>query len=352
MLQFTFQWVGKVRGSGVNSEGSQNSAVSFLWGSDGHGLNLGEMTEGTSKIEARRKEGGHWLELKEAWRGLAPGAVSLGLSDDAKSYFQALTFRYFSKVLGSDGLLVRFGLVSPSVEEAWSIMFRELYLRRTTTGTQVFDDIFIRAFESARKAGHGDSAEVLLGYFKNQYEMCLRNVVRSWAREQLGSLGRNTIVSLDGAKKGGEHDGPCGHDVIHDGVREDEDLEMRDLQRCGRNVADEIFAGMDFVSRTCILLHALRVSLAHPLVVTTLGKGKSVLFDHERKMRLQVVSCCKMQDPELDSEGQMYLAAAAYRSLREQCEKWFFSEMQTSPLFPIVMQRIPRPVTTEKGVTS
>jgi len=305
-----------------------------------------------SQIEANRKEAGHWLELKEAWRNLTPRSDSLGLSHDTEAYFQALTFRYFGKVLSSDGLLARFGLPSPSVKEAWSIMFRELYVRRTATGTQVFDDLFLRAIQSARKKGCGESAEAVLGFFKNQYEMRLRDVVRSWAREQMGSLGGKTVVSLDEPKKRDEHDGPSGHEVVQDGTREEDDLELRDLQRCGRRVAGEIFAEMDFMSRTCILLHALHVSLAHPLVVATLGKGKSVLFDHERRVRGEVVSRCQMEDPDLDPEGQMYLAVAAYRSLRDECERWFFSEMQSSPLFPIVMQRIPQSETNQKGATS
>lgn len=309
------------------------------------------MTAGEAKNEANRKEAGHWLELKEAWRNLTPESESLGLSNDAEAYFQALTFRYFGKVLGRDGLLARFGLPSPSVQEAWSIMFRELYLRRTSTGIQVFDDIFLRAFESARKAGYGDSAEAVLGYFKNQYEMRLRDVVRSWAREQLGSLGGKKFHSLDEPKKGAEHDGPSGHDVIQGGNNEEDDPELRDLQRCGCRVAGEIFAEMDSMSRTCILLHALHVSLAHPLVVATLGKGKSVLFDHERRVRGEVVSRCQLQDPDLDTEGQIYLAVASYRSLREECERWFFSEMQSSPLFPIVMHRVSQPETNQKGAS-
>jgi hypothetical protein len=310
------------------------------------------MAAGNASDEGVRKEAGHWLELKEAWAKLTPASKSLGLGPEADGYFQGLTFRYFSKVLGSDGVLVRLRLPSPPAQEAWGIMFRELYVRRTSTGRRVFDDIFLRAFESARAAGCGDSAAALLGFVKKQYEMRLRDVVRSWAREQLGSLGDRTTESLDHAPKGDSHDERSGHDVIPDDSRDEDDPEWRDLQQCGQRIAGVMFGEMDSMLRTCILLHVLHVSLAHPLVVATLGKGKSVLFDHERRVRAEVVARCRAYDPGLDQEGQMCLATASYCNLHARCENWFFSEMRASPLFPLVMQRIPATANPQHGAIS
>ena len=310
------------------------------------------MVTNREKDERVSKEAGYWLELKEAWRRLTPESKRLDLSVETLGYFQALAFRYFTKVLGADRPLARLRLSTPAAQEVWDIMFRELHVRRTRTGERLFDDLFLRAFESARALGCGDSAEDLLGFLKKQFELRLRDVARSWAREQVGTLGGRPAESLDEMAKGAADEGHKGHEVTPARGSEQDDPEWRDLQRCGWQVADVMFAGMDSLGRNCVLLHSLHVSLAHPLVVASLGKGKSVLFDHERKLREEVVARCRTADPVLDPQGLMALAVAAYQHLREQCEEWFSSEMRTSPIFQVVMERISQVTTPQQASIS
>lgn len=304
------------------------------------------MDAGLGAIEKGNREAGFWLELKEAWRALTPQSVVVPLSREAEDYFKALTFRYFSSVLGKDGQLLRFGLQSPSPEEAWATVFRELYLQRTSGGARILDDIYLRAFQAVAKAGLGNSVEGAVGYLKKNFQLRLRDVVRSWARDQLGSLGKKTYLSLDDSQ------GPAGsashsaHEFIPANGTPADDPEWRDIQRCGSQIASSLFLELDDIRRTCVLLVSVRIGLNHPIVVAEMKRGKSILADHERKTRESLIGRCRVFDPGLDPQGLRDLEVAAYQQLRSMAENWFFTEKRTGPLFTLVMERAPQSVST------
>ena len=306
----------------------------------------------------RLAEGRHWLALKLAWSRLTPASRRIEMDDESTAYFTALSARYFAQVLGGDGQVARFRLSAPPPAEVWDIVFRELYQRRTRTGQRVLDDIYMKAFQAARERNLGDDIAGVVGFLKNQFGMRLRDVVRSWAREQIGTLGDHETVPIDEPES--EYGNRTRHDIIPlSAADEASDPEIRELRKIGRRQGAVMFREMEdnpktlVVNRACLVLQEARVSLAHPLVTAEFDRRPAALYERVANLRGSVLDWARnFDDAHLDNEGRYHLAVGCNREICDRCEKWFFSEMRDSPLFTLVAEKMPAPATTSHDTPS
>ena len=281
-----------------------------------------------------------WTELSNRWSAWVKKGEGLDFSADASGYFERLSHAYFRAALMGHGELLRFAEAMPMAAECWGIVLREFCAQRKN-GVRVIEDLFLRALAQAGDSGKAPTIDEAIGWLKKQFELRVRDVVRGWVREQWGPRSlRSRMTSLDRTHDA-DGEGRDGHAFIGDEAADpSQHAADAELEQLGEELGRGIFNTADAMERTVVYLKSIHLSLAHPTVISSLGRGKSVLFKLEETMRGKVVDGAKrLIDDPADGEGARMIGGSAYRTLRDSCRDWFFSEMLDSGLFELVSER-------------
>jgi hypothetical protein len=282
------------------------------------------------------KKAAHWLELKNAWDQWQKGEPMPALSPEAQNYFESLSFAIFNDLLDQRGTCFEEVPRMRSGAEAWAQVFQSLVARRPRARLRVLDDIFLKARQKARETpgiSRWDELEQQIGWILNQFEMRVRDAVRAYAREY-GTAGLQRVKDSIDKPVPGSGNGSDERTLLDVLESADDDwgteLERREIQSLGVQVADAYFPGVRPAFKLSLFLRALRrrrsvvISVADPVVLAVAGVKKAVFaqgaVDSLEGLANHVATqpACK----ELDLSGRYYFCLQATLALLDRTEIW------------------------------
>jgi hypothetical protein len=211
-------------------------------------------------------------------------------------------------------------VLTPSPAEAWHLFESWTRLRNTRSGKAY------KAWLLARPAG-GESA---LASIESGASLLMRDVVREYLRREFPSA---HIAAVTPTHPGGDVTVPSLDELLPDPDDPRARLVARDLERIAYTRVGPAFAALTPRERTALLARELNLSLAHPLVTTAAGCGKSALFKLYPAALAKIADQARLACPGEPPHILGRLAILIFDAVRDTIFSWGHAEKTVSAFF-------------------